>query len=306
MRIGPVIRLTTALALALVFELCPTFTRASHSEERAKPRGAIPPLYRDEWWTASDYGYGYGYDYYDAYGDYGYVSPGAPKWGAEWYPARAYDYENWGDLSGWFRGGSYLSYEQALVIAARTEAVLGERETELAFGRQVSVRGRITVLGADVVGKLQKDHLLVGLRTQRGGMFYADLGPATALLEQLGVGEGREATVSGTVERVGNPPMIRADSVQINGKTIVIRVPKRIVVVGRVIDQKELEVAGTDETHLAVLLDTGRGKLAVNLGPVNAERGLPVRKGHVLTVEGKLSTIQNNTFLTANRFQVGR
>ena len=288
---------TTMAVLALMFD---------GAGAPAAVGGNTPPLYRGEWWTGSDYGYGYGYDYYDPYGDYGYVAPGAPKWGAEWYPARAYDYENWGDLSSWFRGGSYLSYEQALVIAARTEAVLGKRETELAFGRQVSVRGRITALGADVVGKLQKDHLLIGLRTQRGEMFYADLGPATALLDQLGVGEGREATVSGTVERAGEPPMIRADSVQINGKTIVVRAPRRVVLVGRVADQMELEVAGTDETHLAVLLDTGRGKLAVNLGPVNAERGLSVRKGGVLTVEGRLSTIQNNTFLTANRFQVGR
>jgi hypothetical protein len=267
--------------------------------------GNIPPLYRDEWWTSSDYGYGYGYDYYDPYGDYGYVAPGVPQWDAEWFPARSYEYSNWEDMSGWFRGGSYLSYDEAVVIAARTEAVLGRRNVGAAFGEHLSVRGRITGLGDDFVGKLQKDHLLVGLRTQRGETYYADLGPATALLQQMGVGEGREATVSGAVDRSGEPALIRADTIEIGGRTFVIRALRRVVLTGRVADEMELEVVGREERHLAVLLDTGRGKLAVNLGPA-AESRLSVRKGAVLTVEGRLDAIENNAFLTANHVQVGR
>ena len=295
MQIRPVLRSTLMLAFAMV----------CRAEVHAAPQGSIPPLYGDEWWTDSDYGYAYGYDFYDAYGDYGYVAPGSPVWDAEWYPARSYDYENWDDLSGWFHAGSYLSYNQVAVIAARVEAASGKRKTGLEFGQQVSVRGRITELGADVVGKLQKDHLLVGLRTNRGETFYADLGPATALLQQLGVGEGREVTVSGVVEREAEPPLIRADSIEINGRTIVIRGPRRIVLVGRVSDQEELDVAGTDETHLAILLDTGRGTLAVNLGPINAERDLSLKKGQKLTVEGRLTKVKDDAFFTANHFRLG-
>lgn len=260
---------------------------------------AVAGLYQGEWWTDRDYGYSYGYDFYDYYGDYGYVGPGAHLWDAEWFPLRSYNYKNWGALARWFGNATYLDYVEAVALGAKTAA------TKLPVpGRQVNVKAEVVETAAVPVGALKREHFLVLLKTQEGELFQADLGPALPGLRESGIRKGRQLGLVGTYHRVRGRPLVLADSVKLDGVTLVIREPPTFRVTGLVLQMAGLDVAESDEVHRAVLLETEQGLLAVIIGPRQLADALGIEKGGRLLAEGRVQRFGEYPYAVAYRLQV--
>lgn len=161
------------------------------------------------------------------------------------------------------------------------------------------------------------DHLVVQMLTDRGRRIFVDLGPVSQLKDTQIV-TGDEIAVRGPFVRISDRPVLMAQKLHADGKTIRVKrhgaampggggaktgQPRETASVsGEVKKLGELNVHGANKKHVVARLETKDGeKVIADLGAVKDIRDVQIRSGQQLTVQGTKTKINGLPFIIADQ-----
>lgn len=256
----------------------------------------------------NDWNYGYAtvndddwfYDYYDE-GVYSYYDYGDDLYD---FGSRFYDYDNDGtydayaawydwDSDGLFDDYNYYSFNEAASAKQERQA----KEQAPTESRKQQVSGEIqNVKQVQVRGH---KNLVVAVR-QDVDELYVDLGPANDL-DQYDIAKGQQITATGPKVKVGEKPLVVAQTMELNGKQVQIDRSRRQIQ-GKVADTRRVQLWGREHLIAMVQPQDQKGKVAVDLGPADRLKA-NVQKGGLLSFRGVPVKVQDKKFLMASAVQ---
>jgi len=168
----------------------------------------------------------------------------------------------------------------------------------------------VEVRGQDI------EHQVVLLQTEADDYVIADLGPVENL-QEMDVQQGRQLTLAGILGRVSDRPVIFANQVSADGKTIEIDRPelarpgieprgmdfsRSMEVTGEIVAEKSVDVENVADKNKVVLLERERGdSIVADLGPEGGLDDMALDTGEQVRVEGRLAQIGERLVLLANK-----
>lgn len=201
-----------------------------------------------------------------------------------------------------------------------------QRQSQAQQSSGVSVQGEVIRSREIGVRRTGTNHLVVLLRTDRDRLAMVDLGPADSLRQSTQIAKGDRLSASGKLAAIGDRHVLMANSIRQDGKRIEIQRRReqstarprldrtargegrrgdqqqarsnarrqtggveRGNITGTVQQMKTVDLRGTADKHVVVLLQTRRGlRVPVDLGPKQGLRNVRVSRGDEITVDGAL------------------
>lgn len=153
-----------------------------------------------------------------------------------------------------------------------------------------------------------KEHQLVRIETEQGHNIRADLGPPSAL-EDLGLGKGKRVEVTGVIGTINDRPVLMADSVTVDDKTVQVRLPesrghRRFHV--QVLSTRKARFKKQDGEHLVARVRLLNGQqVQALLGPTEKLKELNVKDGDSLDILAHPGRLNSEPVLVAEQVHSG-
>ncbi len=151
------------------------------------------------------------------------------------------------------------------------------------------------------------------LKTGNERIIVADMGPAKDL-EDVALEKDKQIKLEGDSVRVGNRPVFLVSKANIEGREIKVKrgetpeVSKKGTdiknVKGQIINEKNVDIKGQDQTHKVVMLETEKGNhIVADLGPGENLNDLKVQKGKEIEVQGRITRVSDHLVVIADKVQ---
>jgi sporulation protein YlmC with PRC-barrel domain/nitrate reductase NapAB chaperone NapD len=204
---------------------------------------------------------------------------------------------------------TYSKSKEGSASQGTTQRQAGKQESaaEQQVSGQVQRTKNVEVRTLDPKGKAQQNRVVL-LQTDQGRRIVVDLGPAQAL-QGVSLQQGAQLDASGQWIRIGDRPVLWANQVTVDGKSMQIKRPQQEQsrqITGQILRSKQVDIKGTDFTNQVVLLQTDQGRqLVADLGPMTNLRGLRLQPGAEIEVRGRPGRVGDQLVLMADQVSAG-
>jgi len=204
---------------------------------------------------------------------------------------------------------TYSKSKEGSASQGHTQRQAGKQESaaEQQVSGQVSRTKNVEVRTLDPKGKAQQNRVVL-LQTDQGRRIVVDLGPAQAL-QGVSLQQGAQLDASGQWIRIGDRPVLWANRVSVDGKTVQIKRPQRDQsrqITGQILRSKQVDIQGTDLVNQVVLLQTDQGRqIVADLGSMTNLRGLRLQPGAEIEVRGHPARVGDQMVLLADQVSAG-
>ena len=182
----------------------------------------------------------------------------------------------------------------------------GQQQDELQFAR---VRGELQQVKQVQIPGLEEPLVVGMLMGDRGRRLLVAFGPAKGL-EELKLQSGQHVTVTGEICRTCNRPLMLAEQVRAQGKSIPIQAfqniePRREQLRGKLVKLHNVQLPGMRDPMVVGLVKTKQNQDAiVNLGSTDLRGELEADEGAQVQVDGIGFEINGRQVMFADRIRV--
>lgn len=152
-------------------------------------------------------------------------------------------------------------------------------------------------------GGTPESHTFVKLNMENRGSVIVNLGPKKDL-QDLDLQRGDQVRIQGKQIRVNDRPVIKAESMMVDGETIRFQQGKSAAQISGTVEQvRRAKVEGRDHLIARLQMQNNRDVL-VDLGPDAQLTDFDISEGDEVSIRGRRSTIDGRSVLIANRLSV--